>query len=71
MVQHPSYPRSQIGVGERLEDDLDAGIEASLVDDGVTGVAGRIEDLETWSPSLSLISELPTVHAAGKPDIRE
>jgi enoyl-CoA hydratase/carnithine racemase len=27
MVQHPSYPRSQIGVGERLEDDLDAGIE--------------------------------------------
>jgi hypothetical protein len=51
IVQYPAYPRGEIGVGERFENDLDARIEASLMDDGVAYVAVRIEDLEPWLPA--------------------
>jgi hypothetical protein len=71
IVQNPPNLRSKIRIGEGLEDDLDAGIEAALMHDGVSRIPGRIEDLETWSPTQSLLRKLPTVHAAGKPHIRK
>ena len=61
----------KIGVRERLEDDLDARIKAPLVDDRVSGVAGRIEDFEPRLPSQRLFGELATIHTARKPDIGE
>ena len=41
------------------------------MDDGVSGIAGRVEDLEPRLPAQSLVGELATIHAARKPDIRE
>src|SRR5690348_14240735 len=61
----------EIGVRKRLEDDLDARIEASLMDDGVSGVPGRIEDFEPRLPSQGMFGELATIHAAWEPDIGE
>jgi hypothetical protein len=61
----------KIGVRERLEHDLDGRIEASLINDGVSGVAGRIEDFEPRLPSQRLFGELATIHTPRKPDIGE
>ena len=41
-----AYLSSKIGVGERLEDDRNARIESSLMDNGILRVAGREEDLQ-------------------------
>ena len=71
IVQNAPNLRSKIRIGEGLEDDLDAGIEAALMHDGVSRIPGRIEHLETWLPTHSLLRKLPTVHAAGKPHIRK
>src|SRR5580704_4455315 len=38
---------------------------------GIAGLAGGVKDLETWSPTLSLLGELPPIHSAWKPNIRE
>src|ERR1700730_4757750 len=71
IVQNAPNLRSKIRIGKGLEDDLDAGIEAALMHDGVPRIPGRIEHLETWFPTQSLLRKLPTVHAAGKPHIRK
>ena len=42
IVQQLANPCRKIGVREWLEDDLDIRIEASLMNDGVSGVAGCI-----------------------------
>ena len=34
------------------------------MDDGVSGIAGRIKDLEQRLPAQSLVGELATIHAA-------
>ena len=59
----------KIGVGERLEHDFDARIEASLVNDRVSGVARRIKDFEPRLPSQRLFGELATIHA--EPEVLE
>jgi len=71
IVQYPADPRGEIGIGERLEDDLYARIEASLMDNGVSSVSGRVEDFQPRLPSQRLFGELATIHAARKPDIGE
>jgi hypothetical protein len=71
IVQHSADLCRKIGVRERLEDDLDIRIEASLMNDGISGVAGRIQDFEPRLPSQRLFGELATIHTARKPDIGE
>ena len=61
----------RIGVRERLEHYLDGRMEASLINDGVSGVSGRIEDFELRLPPQRLFGELATIHTAGKPNIGE
>ena len=41
------------------------------MDNGISGIAGRVEDLEPRLPTQSLIGELAAIHTARKPDIRK
>lgn len=51
--------------GERLEDDRDARVKPTLMDDGIAGIPGSIEDFEPGMPTESLVGQLPTIHPAG------
>ena len=51
----------QVRIRKWLEHDLHARIEPALMDDGVSGIAGRVEDLEPRLPAQSLVGELGTL----------
>ena len=50
IVQHAPELCREIGVGERLEDDLEAWIEPPMMHDGIPGISGGVEHLELWLP---------------------
>ena len=50
IVQHAPELCREIGVGERLEDDLEAWIEPAMMHDGIPGISGGVEHLELWLP---------------------
>ena len=70
-VQHLSKLCRQAGEGERLRDHLNARIEPSVMDDGVSRVSAGEQHLQTRSPAARLVGQLPAVHPARQPDIGE
>jgi hypothetical protein len=50
IVQHAPELCREIGVGERLEDNLEAWIEPPMMHDGIPGISGGVEHLELWLP---------------------
>ena len=59
------------GVGEWLHDQLDAGIEPAVMDDGVARVARREQDLELGAALARFVGELAAVERPGQTDIGE
>src|ERR1700730_17468034 len=54
----------QIRVGERLEDHLNAGIEPSVMHNGVAGISRREQNYDAWPRKDRFIAKLAAVHAA-------
>src|SRR5262245_12299259 len=69
-VENVSYARRQIGIGERLGNQLNAWIEAAMMNNGITSISGRVEDFELRTPPAGLFNKLASIHA-WKPDIGE
>src|SRR5258707_14772602 len=42
-IQHAPYLGCDLGIGERLEDDLDAGVEPAVMDDRIARISGGEE----------------------------
>jgi hypothetical protein len=62
-IEQIAYPRGEALLCDRLLDHRDAGIEPTLVDDGVSGITRREQNLETGSLMLCLFRQLPTIDA--------
>jgi len=62
-IEQIAYPCGEALLCDRLLDHRNTRIEPTLVDDGVSGITGREQNLETGSPILCLLRQLPTVHA--------
>src|SRR5438477_12606395 len=58
----PDLPR-HVRLAERLHQQVDAGIEPTVVDDGVASVAGGEEHLEIGASSMRFVGELSAVDA--------
>lgn len=70
-VEHPPELGRHFCVPEWLEDDLDSGVEPSLVNDRVLRITGRIEHPEIRMADYRHLGELATVEAARKNHVRE
>ena len=46
-------------------------VEPTLMDDGISSIAGRVKHLEPGLPAQCFIGKLSTVHTTGKTDIGE
>src|SRR5260370_41802715 len=57
--------------GEWLADHLDPRVQAALMYDRITRIAGREKYLHSRPPAHGLVSELTAVHSAWHDDIRE
>ena len=56
---------------ERLADQIDSSVQASVMDDRGAGVSGHIKNAEIWSPADDLVGKLATVKAAWHHDVSE
>ena len=58
-------------LGKRLGQQLDAGIEPPLMDDGIARIPGREQDFDRRIALARLLGQLPSIHSARQTDIRE
>ena len=69
-VENVSHARGQVGIGEWLGNQLNARIEATVMNDGIASISGRIENLQLRTPPECLFNKLASIHAR-QADIRE
>ena len=50
LVEDVAHLRCQLIEGERLADQVNAGVEHAIMNDGIAGIAGREKNLETGAP---------------------
>jgi hypothetical protein len=62
-IEQIAYPCREALLRDRLLDHLDARIEPTLVDNGISGITRRKQNFETGSPILCLFRQLSTVDA--------
>jgi hypothetical protein len=62
-IEQIAYPCREALLRDRLLDHLDARIEPTLVDNGISGITRRKQNFETGSPILCLVRQLSTVDA--------
>src|ERR1043166_3146898 len=57
--------------GVWLVEKLDAGVENTVVDNSISRIARREQNLERGVQAASLVRQLPSVHPAGQPHVGE
>jgi hypothetical protein len=70
-IQGITHARREVGVGEGLGDHARLMIQPPLIEDCVTGIAGREKDLEARTTTAGLGGELVAVASAGKEEVGE
>lgn len=66
LPEHLADLGSQLPATVGLAEQLHPGIEAPLMDNGVLGIAGGIQDPQRRPAFLGCMSQFPTIHAAGQ-----
>ena len=69
-LQHVAYLPTQGVDGEWFGQQLDIRIEQAVMNDGITGIAGRVQDFEPWRAGASLMRQPAAVHSR-QPDISQ
>src|SRR5215831_5804235 len=63
LLQYVAYLAAQGVDREWLGQQLDIGVEQAMMDDGITGIAGRVEDFESWRTGARLLGKPVAVHS--------